>query len=247
MLALMVRARDRGRSSHPGSAILLTFTLVEAEHFFFYKNLPIKWVRIVGVVVTVEQFANRRLYTIDDSSGSNIVAVTTASISAEPNNELAAYELRANTEARAADLHQADPYADIDVGTVVDVKGGLSTYRDERQLNIEKMVIVKSTAQEVVLWEKRTKFRREILDVPWLLRDKDIRHCRREAERSETKKEQKRVKEEEKKQLRKKETDAKLPVRGLKRKGSGDDGAAKRIRMIIKEHALTGKYSALGL
>ncbi|KAM0521155.1 hypothetical protein ACHAPE_002628 [Trichoderma viride] len=219
----------------------------DAEHFFFYKNLPIKWVRIVGVVVTVEQFANRRLYTIDDSSGSNIVAVTTASISAEPKNELAACEPRANTEARAADLHQADPYADIDVGTVVDVKGGLSTYRDERQINIEKMVIVKSTAQEVVLWEKRTKFRRETLDVPWLLRDKDVRHCRREAERSEATKEQKKVKEEEEKQLRKKETDAKLPARLLKRKGSGDDGAAKRIRMIIKEHALTGKYSALGL
>lgn len=205
--------------------------------------------RIVGVVVAVEQFANRRLYTIDDSSGSNIVAVTTSPVSAEPKNELAACKLRAKTEARAADLQPADPYADIDVGTVVDVKGGLSTYRDERQINIEKMVIVKSTAQEVVLWEKRTKFCRKILHVPWLLRDKDIRHCRREAERSDAKKEQKRVKEEEKKkkQLRTKETDVKLPVRGLKRKGSGDDGAAKRIRMIIKENAFTGKYSALGL
>lgn len=204
--------------------------------------------RIVGVVVAVEQFANRRLYTIDDSSGSNIVAVTTSPASAEPKNELVACTLRANTEARAAGLHRADPYADVDVGTVVDVKGGLSTYRDERQINIEKMVIVKSTAQEVVLWEKRTKFCRKILHVPWLLRDKDIRHCRREAERSDAKKEQKRVKEEEKKkQLRTKETDAKLPVRGLKRKGSGDDGAAKRIRMIIKENAFTGKYSALGL
>lgn len=202
--------------------------------------------RIVGIVVAVEQFANRRLYTIDDSSGSNIVAVTTSPVSAESKNELAACKPRANTEARAADLHQADPYADVDVGTLVDVKGGLSTYRDERQINIEKMVIVKSTAQEVVLWEKRTKFRREILDVPWLLRDKDIRRCRREAERSEAKKEQKGMKEE-KKQPRAKEPDTKLPVRGLKRKGSRDDGAAKRVRTIIKENALTGKYSALGL
>ncbi|PON28607.1 hypothetical protein TGAM01_v202454 [Trichoderma gamsii] len=222
--------------------------LTVPEHFYFYNNLPIKWVRIVGVVVAVEQFVNRRLYSIDDSSGSNIFAVTTASISAEPKNEVAACEPRAMTEARAADLQQADPYADIDVGTVVDVKGGLSTYRDERQINIEKMVIVKNTAQEVVLWEKRTKFHRDILDIPWLLRDKDIRHCCREAERSEAKKEQKRVKEEEeKKQPRKKAADAKLPVRGMKRKGSDDDGAAKRMRMIIKEHALTGKYSALGL
>ncbi|KAL7971400.1 hypothetical protein HDV63DRAFT_402970 [Trichoderma sp. SZMC 28014] len=221
--------------------------LTVPEHFFFYKNLPIKWIRIVGIVVAVEQFVNRRLYTIDDSSGSNIVAVTTSPVSAEPKNELAAFNSRANTEPRAADIRQADPYVDIDVGTVVDVKGGLSTYRDERQINVEKMVIVKSTAQEVVLWEKRTKFHREILYVPWVLRDKDIRHCRREAERSEAKKEQKRVKEEDKKQRTTKEADARLPVRGLKRKGSGDAGATKRMRMIIKENALTGKYSALGL
>lgn len=173
--------------------------------------------------------------------------MTTSPVPAEPKNELATRDSRANTDARAADLHQADPYVDIDVGTVVDVKGGLSTFREERQINVEKMVIVKSTAQEVVLWEKRTKFHREILDVPWVLRDKDIRHCRREAERSEAKEEQKRVKEEDKKQRRTKEADAKLPVRGLKRKGSGDDGAAKRMRMIIKENTLTGKYSALGL
>jgi hypothetical protein len=205
-------------------------------------------VRIIGIVVAVEQFANRRLYTIDDSSGSTIVAVATIHVSTEAKNESAAYELRANTETRAAGLHQADPYADVDVGTVVDVKGGLSTYREERQINIERLVIVKSTAQEIMLWEKRTKFRREILDVPWLLRDKDIRRCLREAERSGRKKEQNKVKEEEKKkQLRTKEADAKLPVRGLKRRGSHDDGAAKRMRMIIKENAFTGKYSALGL
>ncbi|KAL6897013.1 hypothetical protein GGI43DRAFT_410019 [Trichoderma evansii] len=217
----------------------------DAENFLFYQNLPIKWVRIVGIVVAVEQFVNRRLYTIDDSSGSNIVAVTTISVPAESKNELAASELRANTEARAADLQHADPYADVDVGTVVDVKGGLSSFRDERQINVEKMVIMKSTAQEVVLWEKRTKFRREILDVPWLLRDKDIHRCRREAERSEAEKGRKRMKE--KKQITTKETETKLPVRGSKRKGPRDDGVAKRMRMIIQENASTGKYSALGL
>lgn len=201
--------------------------------------------RIVGIVVAVEQFVNRRLYTIDDSSGSNIIAVTTISPSPESKNELVASELRANIAARAADLQHVDPYADVDVGMVVDVKGGLSSFRDERQITVEKMVIVKGTAQEVVLWEKRTKFHREILDVPWLLRDKDIHRCRREVERSEAEKERKRMME--KKQARAKETDTKLPVRGLKRKGSRDDVATKRMRMIIKENASTGKYSALGL
>lgn len=77
------------------------------------------------------------------------------------------------------------PYPDIDVGAIVDVKGKLTIFREEMQIKIEKMVGLKSTEQEIALWEKRRKFRREVLEKPWVLRDKDIRRCRREAERSE--------------------------------------------------------------
>ncbi|EHK23910.1 uncharacterized protein TRIVIDRAFT_137772, partial [Trichoderma virens Gv29-8] len=151
----------------------------EGENFFFYRNLPIKWVRVVGIVVAIEQFFNRRIYTIDDSSGRNILAVVTSPAPTKPTAESTASEQRTEKD---ADAQQVDPYADVDVGTVVDVKGGVSSFRNEHQINIERMTIVKSTAQEVVLWEKRAKFRREVLEVPWRLRDKDVRRCRRDAE-----------------------------------------------------------------
>ncbi|KAK4081048.1 uncharacterized protein Triagg1_2580 [Trichoderma aggressivum f. europaeum] len=215
----------------------------EGENFFFYRNLPIKWVRVVGVVVAIEQFFNRRLYTIDDSSGTNIVVVTTPPIPAKPKDESTGGEQRTDKD---ADAQEADPYADIDVGMVVDVKGSVSLFRNEHQINIERMIIVKSTAQEVVLWEKRARFRREVLDVPWVLRDKDVRRCRRDAERSEAEAAKKKAK----KQSRTKEVKSgstKLPTRDSKSKSSRDDGVAKTVQKIIGEGASTGKYNALGL
>lgn len=226
------------------------------ENFFFYKNLPIKWVRVVGIVVAIEQYFNRRLYTIDDCSGRNILALTTPPGAAKANNESPAGQQRTETDARSADPQEPDPYADVDVGTVVDVKGNVSAFRNERQINVEKMVIVKSTAQEVVLWEKRAKFRREVLDVPWVLREKDIRRCRREAERSEAEAEAERKKKAKKQNTAKEANSAgkKLPTRSKKAKSSRgrdessrDYGTSKRIQQIIRESAATGKYSALGL
>jgi endo-1,3(4)-beta-glucanase len=221
--------------------------LLKGENFFFYKNLPIKWVRIVGIVVAIEQYFNRRLYTIDDSSGRNILALTIPPAPAKPKNESTASEQRTETDTPAADPQEFDPYADVDVGSVVDVKGGVSAFRNERQINVEKMVIVKSTAQEVVLWEKRTKFRREVLNVPWLLREKDIRRCRREAERSEAEKGQKKKTKKQSRTGEVNEGDTKLPVRDSKSKSSRSDSAAKRVQTIIRDGASTGKYSALGL
>lgn len=213
------------------------------ENFFFYRNLPIKWVRVVGIVVAIEQFFNRRLYTIDDSSGRNIVAVTTPPAPAKSKNESTAGEQRTDKD---ADAQEADPYADIDVGMVVDVKGSVSSFRNEHQINIERMVVVKSTAQEVVLWEKRARFRREILNVPWVLRDKDVRRCRRDAERSEAEVEKKKAKKQSKAKEAKSGT-TKLPTRDSKSKNSRDDSVAKAVQKIIREGASTGKYNALGL
>lgn len=229
----------------------------KGENFYFYRNLPIKWVRVVGIVVAIEQYFQRRIYAIDDSSGMNILAVVTAPAPAKAKNEPAAGGRHPNNDAHATAAQVPDPYADIDVGMVVDVKGGVSSFRNERQINVVKMVIVKGTAQEVVLWEKRAKFRREVLDVPWVLREKDVRRCRREAERSEAeaRAEQKRA---EQKKARKhsrdkgkdedvEERNAKQATRGSKSRSLVDEDAAKRVQRLIREGASSGRFSALGL
>jgi endo-1,3(4)-beta-glucanase len=220
-------------------------------------------VRVVGIVVAIEQYAQRRIYGIDDSSGMNVLAVVTSPAPIKAKNDSAPNELRPNNDAQPTVAQVPDPYAAIDVGMVVDVKGGVSSFRNERQIDVVKMVIVQGTAQEVALWEKRTKFRREVLDVPWVLRDKDVRRCRREAERSEAeaRAEQKRAKQ--KKKATKhgrdrdegkemgvrdvKKQDVKHTTKGSKSTGLVDEDAAKRVQRLIREGASSGRFNALGL
>lgn len=136
------------------------------QDVFFRRNLPLRWVRIAGIVVAIDNFPHRRIYTIDDSDGLCIECV--------------------------ADLPKAEPHdptgvtaPTVDVGAVVDVKGGLALFRGNKQIRIEKMTVLRSTNEEVALWEKARQFRGDVLDRPWKLTDREIRKCRKEAERQD--------------------------------------------------------------
>ncbi|KAM0355795.1 hypothetical protein ACHAPU_000182 [Fusarium lateritium] len=218
----------------------------EGENFYFFENLPIKWVRIVGLVVAIDEFPGRRIYTIDDSSGACIECTVAMSV-----------PTGGDGNATAAGLEKADVnpspasslFPNVDVGSVVDVKGGLSTFRDERQLTIEKMVVVRSTAQEVTLWEKRVKFQSEVLSNPWVLRKSEIRRCRHEAERSEHEAERKRKRLKEIVESR----TAKQPSKAVadqSKHGIKERQPSRETRLDLRqiiEQGGRGKYHALGL
>lgn len=202
------------------------------ENFYFYRNLPVKWVRVVGVVVAIDEYAGRRIYTVDDSSGACIECMILLSAAGNAGKESAA--------------QSPAPYEGIDVGSVVDVKGGLSTFREEKQITIEKMLALRSTEQEVALWEKRSRFRKDVLETPWILRNRDIRRCRKEAERSEEE------------AARKKKRLKVVMGHGISKKPVKPPQAATRddkrsrsnpmldLRQIIQNEP-KGKYDALGL
>ncbi|KAH7312373.1 hypothetical protein B0I35DRAFT_411104 [Stachybotrys elegans] len=158
----------------------------EGERFFFFGRLPVKWVRIVGVVVAVDDFAGMRVFTVDDSSGACIEAAKAIPSNASIANAIAD-STKVATELPKPSHAQGEP----DVGSVVDVKGQLMTFRENTQIKVEKMVCLQTTAQELALWNKRTKFRREVLEQPWELRGRDIRRCRKEAERADYEEEKK--------------------------------------------------------
>jgi endo-1,3(4)-beta-glucanase len=153
-------------------------------------------VRIVGVVVGDDLYKERRIFTIDDSSGSCLDAVAMLKTAAESRGNTNSEEkevvcttdaAESTTATLASILSSADvPYPEIQVGTVVDVKGLLFMTRwGELRIQVQKMVIVKTTEDEVALWEKRDRFRRDILNKPWVMRSRDIRKCRKEAEKAE--------------------------------------------------------------
>ncbi|KAK2599248.1 hypothetical protein N8I77_011018 [Diaporthe amygdali] len=149
---------------------LTTHSGFAGQDVFFHRNLPLRWIRIAGMVVAVDEFAHRRVYTVDDSDGLCIECVADLP---KPNS---------NDSASAAVTTLPK---DVDVGTVVDLKGGLTLFRGNKQVKIEKMTILRSTDEEVALWEKATQFRVDVLDKPWKLTEREIRRCRKEAERQD--------------------------------------------------------------
>lgn len=151
--------------------------------------------------MAIDDFYRRRVYTLDDSSGACIEAVVEVPAASKPTdtNRTTGQALAAgNTswtlgQARAAGrkagmMPAPSVYPDVDVGTVVDIKGSLNLYREERQIHVQsegRMTPVRTTAAEVVLWEKRARFRREALDKPWALSPREVRRCRREDEEAD--------------------------------------------------------------
>ncbi|KAJ0323517.1 hypothetical protein COL5a_008306 [Colletotrichum fioriniae] len=172
---------------------LKTVPEYEVQNFYFYKNLPIKWARIVGIVVAVDDFPGRRIYMVDDSSGACIEC--TVATKTPPSDKTAT-----NLEANGWFTKRPQPQppadcVDVDVGTVIDIKGGLARFRDEMQIKIEKVKILRSTEGEVALWEKRTRFRNEVLQPPWVLSERQIRKCKKEGMRDAESEERKRKRE----------------------------------------------------
>ncbi|KJZ78460.1 hypothetical protein HIM_01851 [Hirsutella minnesotensis 3608] len=137
------------------------------------------------------------------------------------------------------------PYDDVDIGMVIDVKGELSTFRDEMQVRLAKMCPVKGTEQELKIWEKRVRFRRDVLDKPWILSDGEVRKCRKRAEGSETKLVRKRTRPEttNKDVPTKREAAISSETRSRQRLR---EKAARNLRSLNAAD-VSGKYRALGL
>lgn len=169
------RAADIVRlTSHPG---------FQGQDIFFHLNHPIKWVRICGIVVDHREIAGRQIYTIDDSSGTVIDCVLNVPRSSKGPDPIVGapewnYKARENTAGRK--LASVD--APIDLGHILDVKGSVNIFRDQKQIIPDKIKHIRTTEQEALFWGKVAQLRRDVLDRPWFLDTKVVRKLRREAE-----------------------------------------------------------------
>ncbi|CAN8097975.1 unnamed protein product [Discula destructiva] len=173
---------------------LTTHAGFQGQNVFFHRNHPIQWVRIAGVVIAVDEYPGRRIYTVDDSSGVCIeclvdvprtdaaLTAAVAAVAGKADKRAATGKHMTNTPSKATAPRRAVP-EEVDVGTIIDVKGGLSLFRGNKQIKILKATVLRSTEQEVAFWEKIRKFQQHVLDTPWKLTDKEIRKCRKEEER----------------------------------------------------------------
>lgn len=125
--------------------------------------------RIAGVVVACNDFGYRRVYTVDDGSGATIECAVPRQ--APP---------KAWQQAPSRQLTQTA--VDIDLpGTVVNIKGELTTYRNALQIHIVRLAVLRATEQEVQFWAKVQAFAQGTLYRPWVLDRQTVRACRKAA------------------------------------------------------------------
>ncbi|KAK6073430.1 DnaJ-like protein subfamily C member 9 [Seiridium cupressi] len=214
---------------------------------FFHLNHPIRWVRVVGLVVAIDSFYGRRVYTVDDSTGVCIECTVGLPPSTQASGERAREDVEKAAGAdQNADLN-ANLYAAIDVGMVVDVKGNLKLFRDQKQIKIQKMQHVRSTSQEVEFWNKIRDFKSDVLSKPWVLDRKILRRLGKENRTDVVSKEKER-----RQRKRKEEAEQEDANRRRSRSGPayGNSGLKKAYRPSKLSSVTTveeGQFDALGL
>lgn len=62
----------------------------------------------------------------------------------------------------------------LDIGTVVKVKCTISDWKGVRQLELKRIHTVRSTEDEVKAWKEVVRWKRDILDRPWVLTQKQL-------------------------------------------------------------------------
>ncbi|KAK5174205.1 uncharacterized protein LTR77_001285 [Saxophila tyrrhenica] len=146
----------------------------ESQHIYFHLNHPIRYVRLVGLVVDIDVRVGKYiLITLDDSSGACIEIKTEARVVRDGDGA----EWPSNTVLDNLDLVTGigrppsllvDRKA-VDIGTVVKVKGTIDTFRGTRQIQLERIWIVKDTNDEAKAWAETAEWKRDILGRPWVL------------------------------------------------------------------------------
>ena len=162
----------------------------QGQNIFFYGNHPIRWVRLVGVIVALDVLPSRFIIALDDSSGATIDVTCERPKSTLPTSSKAsdrgisavegpkaAYTNATTQTGRDIDL------AGFDVGSIAKVKGAIGAFRGERQILLERIVHVSATNEEAAAWGEVSTFHESVLNRPWIVSEQNLRRARRKAER----------------------------------------------------------------
>lgn len=109
---------------------------------YFYLNHPIQWVCLVGVVVAFDAYGYRFIIILDDSSGANIEITCGRAKEQNADTQLDAPSTTANISSsmtgKTAQGNTVD-LTGVDVGSVIKIKGSIGTFRETRQIHLERL------------------------------------------------------------------------------------------------------------
>ncbi|KAI4150913.1 MAG: hypothetical protein L6R39_002127 [Caloplaca ligustica] len=219
----------------------------EGQNTYFHLNHPISWVRLVGVIVAFDIYPNRATMTLDDSSGStidlfcrkevtnNVSAVNTTVDSHGAITLNGGWKPRDDEHTYTTNEGYKVNLQGIDIGSVVKVKGGISEFRGDKQVTLERICISHQllsarNATQLTAWTENATFYQDILSKPWVVSEYKQQQARIEAEGVEREREARR----EQRKRKKRALEAKQKQKAQKsgqdrhRKKSGQEVERKR-------------------
>jgi hypothetical protein len=161
----------------------------------FYHNHPVQYIQIIGIVVAVEEYYEKFwLFTVDDSSGDclDVTCAKPEKVKGTTTTQTSGIVKKAPpTTDEAGENVLQDTLSSLQIGTTVQAKGQIATFRQTRQLSLLRLNIVPSTTAELALIASRTEFHNDVLSKPWVLSEKEQEKLRKRedtAEKEETEK-----------------------------------------------------------
>jgi Telomere regulation protein Stn1 len=243
-------------------------------------------VRVTGVIVAVDEYPGKNVYTVDDSSGmcvecvcvapapapkketteapmhlDQIASINQAAIStSEPNKEKQKRKAEAEKKGNGGNktapsvLEPIVPWEQMEVGTVIKVKGRVGEYWKQTRVEVVKIEVLRSTDQEVKCWNEVMDFKRDVLGKAWIVTEEEEERCRRVRERELRGKGKGKDKDEKRKQDREEARRKRKGIEGKedttkRTKERGEALTAKNMvncPSLAMRKAAAGKYDALG-
>ncbi|KAF7941299.1 hypothetical protein EAE99_000936 [Botrytis elliptica] len=164
-----------------------------------YLNHPIRYVKLIGLVVSIDTFARRRVYTIDDSSGVCIECVALlplpSSEAASNSNSNSNLNCHPPSSSSPSITTPQIPWNDITECKVVRILGIVGSYMQVPQLQIVKMGIVGSTEVERKWWDECRELKdpeRGFLGREWVVGREEMERWKRRERKRKAREEEKR-------------------------------------------------------
>jgi len=155
----------------------ISLTTEIGQNICFHRNHPIQYVYLCGLVMQVDLAPGAgalkyALLVLDDSSGRSIeIKIPRRQVKEGDLAEYPSNTLIENVDLRV-DMGVPDLFVDkkhVPVGSILKIKGTLTKFR-ERQIDLKRVFLVKSTNDEVLFWAGVAAHKR-ILAQPWILTD----------------------------------------------------------------------------
>ncbi|KAF2621631.1 hypothetical protein BU25DRAFT_435428 [Macroventuria anomochaeta] len=143
----------------------------QGQNIYFYLNHPIRFVRVVGVVVAIDDINLKySALTLDDGSGATVELKIVRTVSGEQGSKNPSSNTtisNVNVISQFGVFEITVDHLSLDIGTVLKAKGMISEFRGVKQLELKRVHIVSSTNEEAQAWAETAAFKTTILSVPW--------------------------------------------------------------------------------